>query len=194
MSNINDTNLFKHVNDTYFIGHVITMLLAFGLFMPCAILASIYRGTSNTWYYAHVSFNIIGLILSMIGFILGIVLAGDGRFEQIHPILGLTSMSLVLLQPMNAAIRPYYISDDGKKYTRIVWEWYHKISGRIILIISSLTIGFGIEYAYQLHYYNETTYLLFTLLYSIYSTMVGMAMVLPQLYRFCHSSIRRINL
>lgn len=181
-------------SDPKFIGHVITMMLAFGIFMPSAVLASVYKSTSNTWYYVHVCFNITGLVLACCGFILGISLAEDGSFDQIHPILGLTTMALVLLQPVNAAIRPHYVIDEHKSTKRLVWEWYHKIMGRIVLMISSITIGFGIEYAYELEYYNQNTYLLFTLLYSIYSTMIGMAIVLPELYRCCHSSIRKVNI
>ena len=172
-----------------FISHSTLMLLSFGFFMPTAVLARVYKSDNNTWYYIHIGCNSLGIILAFIGFIIGINLAEDGQFNTPHPILGLTTMSLVLLQPINAAVRPHVFKDELKSKTRIAWEWIHFVMGNLILITSSITIGLGIQYAYQLEYYNENTFWLFALLYSIYSTMVGMGIVLPQVYKLLRGSI-----
>jgi len=163
------------------ISHAVCMMTAFGVLMPCAVLAKIYRRTNNTWFYIHIAFNMTGILLAFSGFVLGISAAKDGNFTHIHPIMGLTTMSLVMIQPLNAAIRPFH----EESRLRTAWRWTHKITGQLILCTSSMTIALGIRYAYQLEYYNSETYKILAITYLVYSSMVGILMFMPLFWSCC---------
>jgi hypothetical protein len=60
-----------------------------------------------------------------------------------HGVLGMVTMSLGLLQPLNAIIRPHYDPDSVKTTLRIVWEYFHKGTGYSALLLAVVTIGYG---------------------------------------------------
>jgi hypothetical protein len=60
-----------------------------------------------------------------------------------HGILGMVTMSLGLLQPLNAIIRPRFDPDSAKTTLRTVWEYFHKGTGYVALLLAVATIGYG---------------------------------------------------
>merc|ERR1712110_816902 len=57
-----------------------------------------------------------------------------------HGLAGLAIMAIVILQPLNALIRPH---PDGKKCLRLVWELVHKSSGRVVTVAGLLNCVVG---------------------------------------------------
>jgi hypothetical protein len=60
-----------------------------------------------------------------------------------HGVFGMVTMSLGLLQPINAILRPHFDPDSPKTTLRIVWEYIHKGSGYAALLLAVVTIGYG---------------------------------------------------
>jgi hypothetical protein len=60
-----------------------------------------------------------------------------------HGVFGMTTMSLGLLQPLNALIRPHFDPESAKTTLRTVWEYFHKGTGYSALILAVVTIGYG---------------------------------------------------
>jgi hypothetical protein len=60
-----------------------------------------------------------------------------------HGVLGCVTMSLGLLQPLNAILRPHFDPDSPKTTVRTVWEYFHKGTGYAALLLAVVTIGFG---------------------------------------------------
>ncbi len=60
------------------------------------------------WFQAHRAIQSLGLIVSIIAFILALDMVPKGsHFTKVHHKLGLAVMILGILQPMNALIRPH---------------------------------------------------------------------------------------
>jgi hypothetical protein len=55
----------------------------------------------------------------------------------------MVTMCLGLLQPFNAILRPKYDPDSPKTTVRIVWEYFHKVTGYAALLLAVVTIGYG---------------------------------------------------
>jgi hypothetical protein len=60
-----------------------------------------------------------------------------------HGVLGMVTMSLGLLQPLNAILRPHFDPDSPKTTLRTVWEYFHKGTGYAALLLAVVTIGYG---------------------------------------------------
>jgi hypothetical protein len=60
-----------------------------------------------------------------------------------HGVFGMTTMTLGLLQPLNALIRPHFDPEAAKTTLRTVWEYFHKGTGYSALILAVVTIGYG---------------------------------------------------
>jgi hypothetical protein len=73
------------------------------------------------------------------------VFQNKGYNSYKHGILGMLTMCLGLLQPLNAILRPKYNPDsDAPKTTlRIAWEYFHKGTGYAALLLAVVTIGYG---------------------------------------------------
>ncbi len=60
-----------------------------------------------------------------------------------HGVFGMTTMSLGLLQPLNAIIRPHFDPESAKTTLRTLWEYFHKGTGYAALVLAVVTIGYG---------------------------------------------------
>jgi hypothetical protein len=60
-----------------------------------------------------------------------------------HGVLGMVTMSLGLLQPLNAILRPHFDPDSAKTTLRTAWEYFHKGTGYAALLLAVVTIGYG---------------------------------------------------
>jgi hypothetical protein len=52
-------------------------------------------------------------------------------------------MTLGLLQPLNALLRPHKQKGEGRSAARLAWEVWHKASGYVALFLSVGTISLG---------------------------------------------------
>lgn len=60
-----------------------------------------------------------------------------------HGVFGMVTMSLGLLQPLNAILRPHFEADSPKTTLRTAWEYFHKGTGYVALLLAVVTIGYG---------------------------------------------------
>jgi hypothetical protein len=71
------------------------------------------------------------------------VFVDKGYNSYKHGVFGMTTMSLGLLQPLNALVRPHFDPESAKTTLRTVWEYFHKGTGYSTLILAVVTIGYG---------------------------------------------------
>ncbi|XP_064604379.1 putative ferric-chelate reductase 1 [Liolophura sinensis] len=122
------------------------------------VIARYYKklGGSRRWCGLHIWFQIhrIAMVLTFtlasIAFIIvfadvkGYSQVGKGandlQFLQAHPILGIISTALVVINPLMALIRP-----KPDSATRPIFNWFHWAVGTTAWIISMVTIFIGFE-------------------------------------------------
>ena len=89
------------------------------------------------------------LIAALVGWIIAltnftVLSTGDmGSVHFLHASVGCTVMTLGLLQPLNALLRPHKQKGEARSATRLAWEVWHKASGYLALFFSIGTIGLG---------------------------------------------------
>jgi len=131
--------------------HGLFMFVGWGVVLPMGVLvARFFKGRLNTgqpkrWYVLHRSLQLFGLLLTLVGFILSLTREEFGEIDTKHGSLGIIVMSLGLMQPLNAFLRPHKPSSAEPKSTlRTAWEWLHKSNGYIVLSLAVATIFMGI--------------------------------------------------
>ena len=92
--------------------------------------------------------QITGLVIALTGVFIAIfnftALSSPSTNAFVHGIFGITTMSIGLLQPINAFFRPHLPKEGEKKsFSRKVWGIIHKGSGYMALILAVITIVLG---------------------------------------------------
>ncbi|XP_076094521.1 ferric-chelate reductase 1-like [Mytilus galloprovincialis] len=98
---------------------------------------------SSVWFQVHRLLMSIGAVLTITSIcvvIRGSLKIGDTRFENAHPIMGITILCLVIINPILGILRP----DMDSKY-RPVFYCAHCIVGLGSLILGSVNIFIGIQ-------------------------------------------------
>lgn len=133
----------------YYIAHGALMLLGWGLILPAGVLSARFlKYKGPIWFHAHRALQIGGLLVASAGWIIALVkfdvFTADGLDPTvIHGSLGIVTMCLGLLQPVNAFFRPH-VTNGPKLFARLVWEILHKASGYTALLLAMVTICLGI--------------------------------------------------
>lgn len=123
-------------------------IVGWGILLPVgAIIARYCRLWDPTWFYLHVTFQVLGFILIVAGLILGTNLYG--RLKGLsgisrHRALGIFIFVLACLQILAIVLRP---KKDAK--LRRYWNWYHSWVGRIALLLAAVNILVGIHVAHE---------------------------------------------
>ena len=101
------------------------MFVSWGFLIPTgAILAKFYKHRSPIWFHLHRGVQVLGLVLALAGWVVALhELAPFGGADvttsvRLHGIIGCTVMTIGLLQPLNAVVRPHKVS----KYVRRGWS------------------------------------------------------------------------
>mmetsp|Transcript_45010 Transcript_45010/g.108852 ORF Transcript_45010/g.108852 Transcript_45010/m.108852 type:complete len:782 (-) Transcript_45010:681-3026(-) len=135
--------------------HIVCMILSMGLLIPIGVLVPmVFRdslASNDAWFRYHRILQSLGVLILVIG--AAVALANVSiHFMQVHHKLGVAMFVLVLLQPLNALVRPHKAdesTDDensSKPSTkRTIWEVVHKGLGRIIVIASWANIFLGVK-------------------------------------------------
>ena len=89
-----------------------------------------------------------GLVVALVGFVIALtqfnVFSKGGRaLGAIHGGVGITVMTLGLLQPVNAYFRPHVHAGHEKSVNRKRWEFLHKNSGRTAVVLGVVNAGIG---------------------------------------------------
>ncbi|MEW5308039.1 MAG: hypothetical protein WDW38_000028 [Sanguina aurantia] len=103
------------------------------------MVARYCRTADPFWFRFHVSVQTFGLLLAMVAFIVVYVGgAGDPAYFA-HGVIGIITFTLTLLQPLNAFLRPKHGA-----YWRNPWEWFHKSSGRVAVLLGLVNVSLGV--------------------------------------------------
>lgn len=103
------------------------------------MVARYCRTADPFWFRFHVSVQTFGLLLAMVAFIVVYVGgAGDPAYFA-HGVIGIIAFTLTLLQPLNALLRPKHGA-----YWRTPWEWLHKSSGRVAVLLGLVNVSLGV--------------------------------------------------
>jgi hypothetical protein len=149
--------------------HGLLMLLAWGVLLPIgAFVARFFKGplsagTPAHWFVVHRAVQIGGLTVALAGFYICLTRKEFGNVDTTHGSFGIAVMTLGILQPTNAFLRPHKGSRGRRE-----WEWLHKSVGYGALALAVVTIFLGIN---RLHTiagwstsYLEVGYILFLVL------------------------------
>jgi len=132
--------------------HGSLMLIGWGLLLPTgAIIARFGKHRPNAWWYKmHRTIQPLGLLFALIAWIIALhnftTLEGelDGRLNKPHALLGMTTMCIGLVQPINAIFRPHPPKEGEIKSTlRTVWEIGHKGLGWLGILLGVITVAIG---------------------------------------------------
>ncbi|MEW5303909.1 MAG: hypothetical protein WDW36_006556 [Sanguina aurantia] len=120
--------------------HGLFMAVAFGICLQAGWMVARYCRTADPfWFRFHVSVQTFGLLLAMVAFIVVYVGgAGDPAYFA-HGVIGIITFTLTLLQPLNAFLRPAHGA-----YWRTPWEWFHKSSGRVAVLLGLVNVSLGV--------------------------------------------------
>ena len=135
------------------VAHAALMALAWGLFFPGAALvarhgrdppgqwvAAIFPVGGSAWFKTHLALVTVALVCVVVAF--GIIYAhigssGGEHFEGGHQKLGLATLILLFLQPLNGVLRPPKAKHgEANTGVRKAWEFGHKWLGRLLVTLA----------------------------------------------------------
>lgn len=158
--------------------HGTMMVIGWAVFLQWgAFIARYLKSDTGLWLNCHIAFQVCGICCCIVGLVFGIMSVQFNHFVITHSILGLVAMLLLILQPINAIIRPPKSTtfSDVKSTSRRLWEWVHFFGGRCSLLISFAMISIGVFLA-------VTPTLIWSLWFG-YLGLVVTAYILVELYR-----------
>ena len=132
-----------------FRAHGALMLCSWGFLLPLGVtIALAGRHRDPLWFKVHRGCNMLGLGLALVGWIIALTnftvfSSGGTRSSYAHAVCGCLVMSLGLLQPLNALIRPHKEKGVARSVVRLAWEVWHKTSGYLAVFLSIGTIALG---------------------------------------------------
>lgn len=143
----------------WLVAHIACMMLSWGFFLPIgALMAISFRGTlkgtgggggaggTQLWFKLHVSIQVLGLVLTIVGFAIAFAQIGTPVVGS-HQIMGTVVFALALAQGLMGHLRPHKPSSPGERPTalRTVWEYCHKGFGRIVIVLAWANTFLGVK-------------------------------------------------
>jgi hypothetical protein len=131
------------------------MATAWGFVLPLGVLSSRFlrHRPGGLWFVLHRILNLLGVALTIGGIIVAFVsfdnVFTDGMGPSCnHGVIGLTTMTLGILQAVNGILRPHTPEEDEQKEKkRFIWELLHKCTGYATLALAYTTIYYGAQVA-----------------------------------------------
>lgn len=132
------------------LAHGSMMLIGWGFLLPAGIIiARFFKHRPNgLWFKIHRACQVTGLLFATVGWIIALtsfsVFGDKGLNNYRHGIMGMVTMIMGLLQPLNAFFRPHNPEEgETKSSRRLVWEIYHKGAGwaTVLLAIGTVVLG-----------------------------------------------------
>ncbi|EDO40900.1 predicted protein [Nematostella vectensis] len=125
--------------------HGILMFIGWGVLLQGgAFIARYFRHKDPWWFKMHRGLQVSGLVFAIGGFACAVVSVPFDHLMFAHGGLGLAIMIMGILQPLNAIIRPHKHRDGSPTRKRIIWEWCHKLLGRLALVLALINICLGL--------------------------------------------------
>lgn len=133
----------------WYLAHGSLMIISWGLLLPVGVLTA--RLTKHRpdalWFRGHRAVQLTGLLIATAGWIIALVrfdvFTGEVTSASVHGGLGIATMSLGILQPLNAFCRPHKEKDQPTTTERRIWEVLHKASGYLAVGLAVVTISLG---------------------------------------------------
>lgn len=132
--------------------HGSLMLIGWGFLLPLgSVIAKFFKHRPDgLWFKIHKSVQCVGLLLVTVSFIIILNYSNaladkeSSTLRYPHAVMGVTTMVLGYLQPLNAVFRPHATKEgEEKSSARAVWEILHKGLGWSTLMLAVATIGVG---------------------------------------------------
>ena len=134
--------------------HIVCMSLAWGLFLPLAVIIAnrcrtVANVPSSSWFLWHKSFAQVGWTLQLIGAISAVYYSEvySSHLEFRHAKFGLFIIVVGFLQPISALLRPHPPPggwEEGTKPTgRMIFEIYHKGVGWTAIVSGMINVFLG---------------------------------------------------
>jgi hypothetical protein len=145
------TNKKKETNLSLWL-HIICMGSAWGLILPWGVsIANRSRNVNKDthpggWFWLHKNLQYTGWFIQLLGFIFVLIYVSNNsaHFSNPHTIIGLVVVILGTLQPLNAYFRPHTPKlGETKSKNRQLWEYLHKGSGWIAVVVGMINVIFG---------------------------------------------------
>lgn len=141
--------------------HGLGMALAWLILMPLGVFLSRYYRFKNNWMLAHISLQVSALLLVLSMLILIVVtvhnvpfspstLSTGSIFPKLHSIFGFTLFSLLFCQGLLGCLNRLGLEGRNEMVERArpVIKQIHNWSGRTLLLIGYIQVGFGIQILY----------------------------------------------
>ncbi|KAL9085012.1 MAG: hypothetical protein Q9159_004917 [Coniocarpon cinnabarinum] len=134
---------------SHVVAHGVMAALALVIFFPFGAI-SIRVIPSKIALYGHAAFQVLGYLLFIVAFGLGVWMARQMNFpgfsllHQAHPIIGIVVFAFLSLQPILGVLHHIFF----KKYSkRTVWSHAHLWIGRIFITLGIINGGLGLKLA-----------------------------------------------
>eukprot|EP00397_Hematodinium_sp_SG-2012_P052356 GEMP01061842.1.p1 GENE.GEMP01061842.1~~GEMP01061842.1.p1 ORF type:complete len:370 (+),score=73.26 GEMP01061842.1:157-1266(+) len=123
------------------ITHVVFMMTAYLALYPIAVIIAVYAAPGFSagakFFLGHRVVMIAAVVFTICGLV-AVLIHTDGLVNDTHGIVGLITVVLCLQQPINAHFR---VKKDHKN--RRFWEYLHKGTGRLALLMGFVTCILG---------------------------------------------------
>ena len=163
--------------------HAGLMIFAFGIFIPGGVMVAVFfkdMEPKNQNIKIHKSAQSLGIIFGLCGVVVAFLFVPNGHhLTKPHHILGIVTICLAILQPVNAFFRPFKEEGHG------VWLFIHRFFGTVTLLCGIVNIYIGISVFPSSKGSNEksletnTVYLIIMLIFSC------AMLIFLMLYCFC---------
>jgi hypothetical protein len=130
------------------IAHGALMVAAFGVLLPSGVVIARYTKTlfGDSWFVVHMVVQLAGYFIGFAAFVIGLYMVDRSHFDtKAHAQLGLAVIVAGVIQVALGFFRPDHVEKGlPKPIYRFVWEIAHKSLGKIINVVSIVTIFFGL--------------------------------------------------
>jgi len=136
----------------WIVTHGTFMLVSWGVMLPSGVIIArlLKHKPKGLWFKIHRAMQITGLMIAFTGWVIALTrfdvfsAGSSGNLSYTHGALGCATMTLGILQPINAFFRPHVHPGEAKSTKRRGWEYLHKGSGYTAVILAVATIGIGV--------------------------------------------------
>ena len=187
---------FVSPNKSAWMAHGIMAFLAWGVFVPWAVQAALYRkclGDGPLWFKLHRAFNTTAFALFIAFFAVAVAYIskeGADHFDNPHKAMGLAMFVMASVQVLGGAFRPHLPAPDSseeKTSVRKGWEASHRVLGVTLLACGFWQMSEGIK-LYSIKYsVDESDEEALTIAYWVWIGLMAAMILVGILLRFFFS-------
>lgn len=133
-----------------YIIHAVLMGVGGGVLLPLGVMFARFgrnqqpaTGPKAWWFVRHQAIQYTGVACILAGFAVAVNMKDGRHFTRLHERLGLAVVVGVVLQPLNALVRPS--ATLPLSIARQVWSLCHRVLGYGVLVLAAVTIYFGLR-------------------------------------------------